>query len=45
MQISDLIKFLTRLEKADIYYKLAKIRDSILIEVTVPGQRWETIYG
>ena len=39
--IKPLITFLETLEERGIYYKLDKIRDSILVEVTVPGQRWE----
>lgn len=39
--IKTLIDFLEKLEERKIYYRLNKIRDSILIEVTVPGQRWE----
>ena len=42
MRILDLIEFLNKLEKSHIYYKLDKIRkESILVEVAVPGQRWE----
>ncbi|MBQ7345074.1 MAG: hypothetical protein IJW45_03310 [Oscillospiraceae bacterium] len=36
-----LIDFLDRLESGNIYYRLNKIRDSILVEIAVPGQRWE----
>jgi hypothetical protein len=36
-----LINFLNKLENKKIYYKLSKIRDSILVEVSVPGERWE----
>ena len=39
--MNELIDFLDRLEECAIYYQLNKIRDSILVEVTVPGQRWE----
>jgi len=39
--LENLIDFLNRLEDRKIYYRLNKIRDSILIEVSVPGQRWE----
>ena len=39
--IKSLVAFLEMLEERKIYYKLNKIRDSILVEVTVPGQRWE----
>jgi len=41
MKCYELISFLNKLENAEIYYKLNKIRDSILIEIAVPGQRWE----
>lgn len=36
-----LIDFLDRLESENIYYRLNKIRDSILVEIAVPGHRWE----
>lgn len=39
-----LIEFLNKLEDKNIYYRLNKIRDSILVEVSVPGQRWEIEY-
>jgi hypothetical protein len=39
--LNDLINFLNRLEEQKIYYRLNKIRDGILVEVVVPGQRWE----
>jgi hypothetical protein len=39
--LKKLIEFLDRLDGAGIYYQLNKIRDSILVEITVPGQRWE----
>lgn len=29
------------LDNRNIYYKLNKVRDSIMVEVAVPGQRWE----
>ena len=38
---NNLIDFLSKLEAKKIYFKLSKIRDSILVEVSVPGQRWE----
>ncbi len=35
-------EFLNRLDENKIYYRLNKIRpESIMIEVSVPGQRWE----
>jgi len=40
--IKELIDFLNKLEDKHIYYRLNKIRDeSIMVEVAVPGQRWE----
>jgi hypothetical protein len=34
--------FMNRLDKFKIYYKINKIRDeSILVEVVIPGERWE----
>lgn len=34
--------FLNRLEEASIYYKLDKCNDEyIMVEVSVPGERWE----
>ncbi|MCL2048659.1 MAG: hypothetical protein FWG87_08005 [Defluviitaleaceae bacterium] len=39
--LSSLVEFLQRLEERKIYFKLNKIRDSILVEIAVPGQRWE----
>ena len=35
------IEFLNKLESRKIYYRLNKVRDSIMVEVAVPGQRWE----
>ena len=37
----NLLSFLESLEANKIYYRLNKIRDSILVEIAVPGQRWE----
>ena len=37
----NLLIFLESLEANKIYYRLNKIRDSILVEIAVPGQRWE----
>lgn len=37
----NLLNFLESLEANKIYYRLNKIRDSILVEIAVPGQRWE----
>ncbi len=39
--MEKLLDFLEKLEEKNIYYKLNKVREAILVEVTVPGQRWE----
>ena len=39
--LTRLITFLEKLEESNIYFKLNKIRDSILVEIAVPGARWE----
>jgi hypothetical protein len=36
-----LIAFLNKLEEAKIYYRLNKVRDAIMVEIAVPGERWE----
>lgn len=36
-----LLNFLQKLEDNDIYYRLNKVRDSIMVEIAIPGQRWE----
>lgn len=41
-RVKDINKFLNLLEENEIYYRLNKIRhESIMVEVAVPGQRWE----
>lgn len=41
-ELKDLLTFLNQLEKNKIYYRLNKIREeAIMVEVTVPGQKWE----
>ncbi len=41
-QFNKLLRFLDELEDKNIFYKIDKIRsESILIEIAVPGQRWE----
>lgn len=37
----NLINFLDQLEKANIYYCLNKVRDGVMVEIAVPGERWE----
>jgi hypothetical protein len=39
--MKDLIDFLDELEARKIYYRLNKVRDSIMVEISVPGQHWE----
>ena len=39
--MQKLLDFLNRLEENHIYYRLNKVRDAILVEIAVPGQRWE----
>lgn len=40
--IPQFLQLLARLESAKIHYRLERSRyDAILIEVSVPGQRWE----
>lgn len=39
--MNKLMLFLNKLEEGNIYYRLNKIRDGILVEIAVPGQRWE----
>jgi len=41
-ELSGFLKFLNELEKRKISYQLNKVRkESIMIAITVPGQRWE----
>lgn len=39
--MKELIKFLDILEEKKIYYKLNKVRDAIMVDIAVPGERWE----
>ena len=40
--IGDIVGFLEKLEENHIYYKLNKVREnSIMVEIAVPGERWE----
>ena len=41
MKIKKLINFLEELEDKGIFFSLDKIRDSILVEIAVPGEKWE----
>jgi len=41
-ELESLLDFLNKLEKEKIFYQLNKIREeAIMVEVVVPGQRWE----
>ena len=39
--VAQLIEFLDRLQAANIWHRLDRIRDAILVEVSVPGEKWE----
>ena len=39
--MEKLLEFLNELEAKKIYYKLNKVRDAIMVEIAVPGERWE----
>ena len=40
-KLNQLIDFLEKLDSVNLYYRLNKTRDSILVEIAVPGERWE----
>ena len=39
--MKKLLEFLDALEEKNIYYKLNKVRNAIMVEVAIPGERWE----
>lgn len=39
--LDKLIVFLEELEQAGIWYHLTHVRDSIMVVLAIPGQRWE----
>lgn len=42
MELKEFISFLNKLEGNSIFFKLNKVRnEAIMVEVSVPGQRWE----
>lgn len=44
--MKKLISFLNRLEEAKIHYRLSKVRDDfVMVEIAVPGQRWEVEFS
>ena len=40
-KLERLLRFLDRLDQARIHYRLGHVRDSIMVEIAVPGERWE----
>ena len=44
-KLSKLTKFLDQLDESDLHYTLSSVREgSVLVAVTVPGERWEIEY-
>lgn len=44
-ELGNFIDFLNKLEEKNIYYQLNRVRnDAIMVEVVIPGQRWEVEY-
>ena len=42
MELKEFIAILNKLEEKSVFYKLNKVRnEAIMVEVAVPGQRWE----
>lgn len=42
---ANINEFLNALEEHNIYYRLTKVRkEAIMVEIAVPGQRWEVEY-
>jgi hypothetical protein len=41
LYLKRLIEFLNKLEDLKIFYRLNKVRDAIMVEIAVPGERWE----
>jgi len=39
--LTKLLVFLDKLEEQKIWYRLAHIRDSIMVITAIPGERWE----
>ena len=39
--LAKLLEFLDRLDSAKVPYHLTHVRDSIMVEIAVPGERWE----
>lgn len=39
--LQKLLDFIYKLNERNIYHKLDCVRDAIMVEVVVPGERWE----
>ena len=39
--MNELLDLLDWLEENKIYYRLNKVNENILVEVAIPGERWE----
>ena len=39
--MDKLLAFIAQLEARKIWYRLEHVRDSIMVEVAIPGERWE----
>jgi hypothetical protein len=39
--MQSLLEFLRRLDESKIWYRLERVRDALMVEVAVPGERWE----
>ena len=39
--MEKLLNFLQRLEETKIYYQLNKYREAVMVEISVPGEKWE----
>lgn len=39
--MEKLLYFLNKLDENNVHYRLNKVRDSIMVEVAIPGERWE----
>ncbi len=39
--MEKLLDFLSKLDENNVHYRLNKVRDSIMVEVAIPGERWE----
>lgn len=39
--LGKVLAFLETIERAKIHYRLAHVRDSLMVEMDIPGERWE----